>query len=1112
MASDSETGAAGRPDDIGRRLELATALNEINAAIASPVGVDEMMGRVVALSRRALHADQTAVAVLDPQGWTTRWMEGSPSLLLGLRLERDGYPLGVLALESGEPVAVSDVASDPRTRPELAAKIGVVSALVIPLFDRDRPMGVLFFNYQAGPVTFGPAELDFAKGLGGSVSLALETARLFEAEQRRAMLAESLNEINRLVHATRDADGLLRGILQLAVAGVGADSGFVALAEGDSWMIDHAASDDGSEGDRLLRCVVQARDSGQPVLVQDGGRELVEPGRTDARWGTAAVVPVFARGEFEGAVVLTYSEPHLFSDAEIDYARKLCTTLSLALENARLYGELDESRARVETILDSIGDAFFSLDREYRFTWMNPASERILGVRSEAVLGKCVWDVFPDAVGTTYYDEYHRVMEQSVSVAFEEYYPALDLWTEVRAYPSADGMSVYFTDIGARKAAEAQLRDSRERADTFAMLLEDSSQPFMVGSPDGRFILFNKAYEELTGYSADELVTLSWPDGVTTPETLPLELTVMEEIARTGQPARYEKEFLRKDGVCIPVEALRHVKRDATGAPEYFYAFFTDLSQRKAAEAKLEAERARLRQIIDEVPIGVSVVDAEGRVLEVNEASKRIWATDKVPEDVRGYARYVGTRHGTGERMGPEDWPPVVALKRHEHVDALVDIVRFDGGTATVHIASTPIGDAVREVARVITVTRDVTRELETQRLTEALNSIGSAISATLDSDQVLHRLADLAAEALGAEAATLALKKGDGWVFSEAFGVRTGDHPGLADDQRELVLLTIGAPGPVVISDTERDSRLDARVMQRLGIRSVMAVPLKVQGATVAVLIFEHLSPEAAFTVDQVDFAAKLMVVATLALENARLYERERRIADTLQEAILTPPEPMPGVETAYLYRPASTTANIGGDFYDVFAIGPDRVGIVIGDVSGKGLDAARLTSLLHHGMRAYVYEDADPARALARLNALVLRSTPTETFASGFLGVLEPSTGTLRYCTAGHPPPAVIGSAHAWYLDGSRSPVLGVLEDAVYTAGEAVLSRGETLVLYTDGVTEARRERDLFGEKRLLAALEGLEGACVADLPGKLLAEVLSFAGGHLSDDTVILAVGLE
>jgi serine phosphatase RsbU (regulator of sigma subunit) len=249
-------------------------------------------------------------------------------------------------------------------------------------------------------------------------------------------------------------------------------------------------------------------------------------------------------------------------------------------------------------------------------------------------------------------------------------------------------------------------------------------------------------------------------------------------------------------------------------------------------------------------------------------------------------------------------------------------------------------------------------------------------------------------------------------------------------------------------------------------------------------------------------------MTVATLALDNARLYQREHHIAETLQEAILSPPDPVDGLEIAYLYRPASSAANVGGDFYEVVAVENDRIGVMVGDVSGKGIEAARFTTLMKNGARAFLLEGDDPHCVLERLNSLAWRSTPVERFATAFLGVLDVSAGSLRYAGAGHPSALVLGPGGVQTLPSSAG-LLGAWDVLHFESATYRLGHDDVLVMYTDGVTEAHRHGELFGEERLIGALEALSGTSVDELPQALLDAVLEFSEGELRDDVVILCL---
>jgi ABC-type amino acid transport substrate-binding protein len=240
-------------------------------------------------------------------------------------------------------------------------------------------------------------------------------------------------------------------------------------------------------------------------------------------------------------------------------------------------------------------------------------------------------------------------------------------------------------------------------------------------------------------------------------------------------------------------------------------------------------------------------------------------------------------------------------------------------------------------------------------------------------------------------------------------------------------------------------------------------------------------------------------------------LYEREHRIADTLQQAILEPFEPSPGVRADVIYRPASSNANVGGDFYDLFQLDDRHVAIVVGDVSGKGLEAARLTSLLRDAIRAYAHETADPPSLLERVNRLIHRHSPADMFATVFYGVLDTGSGLLTYCCAGHPTPVVVSGERAWMLAGGGGTIIGAFPYATFDDRSVTLNADQVLVLYTDGVIEARAGGELFGEERLVAALDELRRTSLDRLPDRLIETTLRYTGGTLSDDTVVMTVSL-
>jgi serine phosphatase RsbU (regulator of sigma subunit) len=297
-----------------------------------------------------------------------------------------------------------------------------------------------------------------------------------------------------------------------------------------------------------------------------------------------------------------------------------------------------------------------------------------------------------------------------------------------------------------------------------------------------------------------------------------------------------------------------------------------------------------------------------------------------------------------------------------------------------------------------------------------------------------------------------------------------------------------------------------DRAIAEANSARLVLFVPLLHQNEVIGHIAMDQPGRRYEFAAEQIRIVNTIAAQAAVALQNARLFEREHRIAETLQHAILAPPRDIEALEFAHWYQPASTSANVGGDFYDVFELPDGRVALVVGDVAGKGIEAAQLTTLIRDGIRAYLLEESEPSAAFERVNMLVNRFAPTEKFATAFLGVLDCATGILRYSGAGHPPAIVLGDGGAWMLEAGQG-LLGALETMEFETFEAVIPAGEIICLYTDGVTEARCGDELFGEQGALEALRRLHGTPVSNLPHAFLSEVTSACDPDLRDDIVIL-----
>ncbi|HTZ25748.1 MAG TPA: SpoIIE family protein phosphatase [Streptosporangiaceae bacterium] len=295
-----------------------------------------------------------------------------------------------------------------------------------------------------------------------------------------------------------------------------------------------------------------------------------------------------------------------------------------------------------------------------------------------------------------------------------------------------------------------------------------------------------------------------------------------------------------------------------------------------------------------------------------------------------------------------------------------------------------------------------------------------------------------------------------------------------------------------------------------RLRPDTVLTVPLMAEGRPVGVLTLGRDADRPGFTGSDVRVAEEFAQRLADVIANAETSAREHTIAETLQRAVLPGTLPtVPGLELAAGYLPASDGAHVGGDWYDVFLPGDDRVGLVIGDVAGHSIASASIMGQVRSMLRAYAVERSHPGDVLQRANAALVRLLP-EALASAVYAILDVATGDLVYANAGHPPPLIItGSGKAEYLDDAPGVLLGASANIPLRTARRRLAPGTGLLFYTDGLIEDRR-RDIDEGSGALAAAIKRSGARHADQI-RAAAESLLHGEPSRADDVCLLAAWL-
>lgn len=633
----------------------------------------------------------------------------------------------------------------------------------------------------------------------------------------------------------------------------------------------------------------------------------------------------------------------------------------------------------------------------------------------------------------------------------------------------------------------------------------------VIADLGGVITVANKAALKILGLKETQVVGRTYDDPawrVTSANGKPLPpyKLPIAQIIKTGKSVRNAEIAIEQtDGRRVVLSVSGAPLVDEEGRQIGAIASFIDTTEFKEALDALRESEEKYRALVNNASDAIFMADEEGNFVDVNKGA----------EELTGYSRdellTMSFRH-----LHPEDMAESVSKSFEEGLKTGsgrltdVDLVRKDGKRICIDLSGTVVEYSNKRMA--IAIIRDITERKRTEELSSALNEINVAINSTLEFDEIMKRVIERSARAMNAETAAIDLRKGNYWVVSYLYGLpSTLIGTRFTDSESRHSVMAAETKRPFVSTDAANDKRLNLEIVKRFSLRSILVIPLIVKEEVIGVLFFSYHKEPVAFSDSEIDFATKLAASVSLALENAQVYSTEHQIAETLQEALLITPECISGIEFGHLYRSATESAKVGGDFYDIFELDDRMIGVMVGDVSGKGIGAATLTAMVKNAIKAHAYERCLPSSVMAKVNDMVLRSSPDDSFVTVFFALLDRKTGELIYCSAGHPPALLKRASGEVEMLSSSSPIIGAFENMQYRDGKQFLEKGDILVAYTDGLTEARCKFGLFGEERLAILLNGLRNESAASMPAAIINKIMECAEGVLVDDVALMAVGL-
>jgi len=567
-----------------------------------------------------------------------------------------------------------------------------------------------------------------------------------------------------------------------------------------------------------------------------------------------------------------------------------------------------------------------------------------------------------------------------------------------------------------------------------------------------------------------------------------------------------------------------------------------DITERKQAEEELRESEERFRGTFEQATVGIAHVGTNGHWLRVNRRLCDIVGYEK--EELLGLT-FQDITHPDDLEADLEGARRLLAGEI-ETYSREKRYFRKDGSVVWIYLTVSLVRSPLGEPRYFISVTEDITERKRVEEAQRFLAEAGESLSSSLDYRTTLARVARLAVPHLADWCVVDILKEEDGSLERLAVTHQDPEKVALVHELQERYPPDLDAPrGVGQVSRTGRselvpeipeslleEAARDAghhEILRGLGLKSYMIVPLVARGRTLGAISLVSAESGRRYGDAELELAEELARRAALAVDNARLYRGRVQVARTLQEGLLPFHLPeVPGVEVGLRYLSAGEV-DVGGDFYDLFEARivdqngssepSSSWGVVIGDVVGKGAEAATVLAFARYTIRALATRESCPSTVLSGLNEAMLAQRHERSdhkFCTVTYVKLETDEGNTergaRFTVSrgGHPPPFLLRIDGSIYRIGEPGRAIGVFDDANLTEQEVSLAPGDALILYTDGVVEARSPDGLFfGEERLMALLRSSVGLDASTIASRIESAALNFQEQAPRDDIAVLVL---
>jgi PAS domain S-box-containing protein len=657
---------------------------------------------------------------------------------------------------------------------------------------------------------------------------------------------------------------------------------------------------------------------------------------------------------------------------------------------------------------------------------------------------------------------------------------------------------------------------------TFGSLADSMPEMVWTALPDGFTDFCSRRWMEFTGRSFDETVGFGWLNTVH-PDDREAPRRAWNIAAASGQPYESEYRIRRADGVYRWMLGRAVPFRNPDGEIVKWIGITIDIEDRKRAEETARQSAAAFRAFAESIPEVAWIGAADGSIEWFNNH----WHA------YTGLSRGAALGEGWQSVTHPHDLPDVLERWTHavatgEPYEAELRLRGADGTFRWFLARAHALREFDGRIARWYGTSTNIELQKRTERDLAFLAQAGTVLGSVRSVGLVLQQLAD-ASVPMFCDLCAISLLDADGVTVRRVAVAYADPEKSAPFESLEERLLTSPPPirpdapavralhgesvlvpevGAAWLASVSNDEE-HARAVLASRILSLVSVPVGFEGHRRGALTFcttAHSGRK--YGEPDLVLAQEIGRRASMALASAESFEREGRIAMTLQNALLPQSLPAPaGIRFDAIYVPGSQEAEVGGDWYDAFVLPEGRIGITIGDVSGHGLTAAVAMGRLRQAMQSAAFIRSEP-NAMLDAADLTLRLIEPACLASAFAAIFEPRTNVLSYASAGHPP-QLLRSPDATIEElRATAPMLGVRSPISSFSRAVLIPSGSLLVFYTDGLTEATHDI-VQGEALVRAALSG-PAVVTAQNPARALHDRVLAA--HSRDDVAILTMRFE